>query len=75
MEVHTIQSVYLYHWLGHVRRLIGHFNNLSFLHIYMEFNSLADGISKQAIGLGGGMIAWKELSYGCLIDSGLLSLY
>ena len=74
-EVHSIQSVDLHHWLGHVKQLIGFFNNLSFHHIYREFNKMADGLSKRAIGLVGGVIDWEELFEGSVIDSGQLSLH
>ena len=57
LEVHSIQSVDLYHWLGCVKRLFLLLNNLSFHHIYREYNTLADALSKQAIGLGGRLIA------------------
>ena len=75
MEAHSIQSVDLFHYIGRVKRLFGHFINLSFLHIYREYNKLAAGISKQDIGLKGGMIAWEEHSEGCLTDSGQMSLF
>ena len=54
--------------------MFGLFNNISFLHIYREYNKQDDGLSKQAIGLGGGVIAWEEHSEGCTIDSGQMSL-
>ena len=75
MEVHSIQYVDLLHCLGRVKRLFGHFINLSFLHIYWEYNKQEDGLSKQAIGLGGGVIAWEEHSEGCIIDSRQMSLF
>ena len=73
-DVYSIHSVGLFHWLGRVKRLIGLFNNLSFQHIYKDFNSLVDDLSKQAIGIEEGSITWEELSDGVLIDSGYLSL-
>ena len=57
--------------MGHVKRLLGYFNNISF----HEFNKLDDGLSKQAIGHVGGVIAWEELSEGRVIDSSQMSLY
>ena len=75
MEVHSIQSVDLFHWLGHVKRLIDHFINLSFLHIYHDYNKLVDSLSKEDIDLRGGMISWEEHIVGCLTISGQMSLF
>lgn len=58
LGVHTIQSVGLLHWLGRVKGPFCLFNNLHFHHIYREYNSLADDLSKQDIDLWGGKIVW-----------------
>ena len=46
MEAHTIQSMDLYHWIGRVMRLLVLFNNISFLHLYKEFNMMVDSLSE-----------------------------
>ena len=46
-----------------------------FYHIYREFNSKADDLSKWAIGPGEGKIVWEENIEDCLVDSGTLYLY
>ena len=75
LGVHTIQSIELLYCLGRVKGLFCLFNNLHFHHIYREYNSLADDLFKQAIGLGGGNMFWEEKLEGCIVDSGILSLY
>ena len=57
---HIIHSMDLKHWLLWVEELFGHFSSLTFQHVYREFNSLADELSKRAIGLGAGQIFREE---------------
>ena len=59
LGIHNIHSMELSHWLSSVKGLFCHFNNLHFHHIYREYNYVANDISKRAIGLGGGKIAWE----------------
>ena len=74
LDIHVIHSVTPFDWLGRVRRLMGLFPHLTLQHIYWEFNTQADDLSKQAIGIGVGSITWEEFSDGVLIDYGLLTL-
>ena len=57
---HSIHSLELEHWILRVKDLIGHFRIVTFQHVFREFNSLADDLSKKAIGMGPGRIFWEE---------------
>ena len=52
LDLHTIHSISLSHWPRRVRRLMDFSPFLTYSHIYREFNSLADDMSKKAIGIG-----------------------
>ena len=54
LGIHNIHSMELYHWSSRVKGLFCLFNILHFHHIYREYNSLADDLSKRDIGLGDG---------------------
>ena len=56
LGIHIIHSTKLSHWLSHVKGLFCHFNNLHFHHIFREYNSVANDLSKRDIGQGGGKI-------------------
>ena len=73
-NVHHLHTVELSHWLRWVRELIGLFQQITFCHIYREFNRVANGLSKKVIGSGGGHILWEEHSGGSMIDSRFMSL-
>ena len=75
LGIHTIHSIELLHWLGRVKGPFCSFYTLHFHHVYREDNSLADGLSKQAIGLGGGKMFWEEKLEGCTMDLGILSFH
>ena len=45
-EIHTVHSIELYHWLGRVKGIIRLCDSLYFHHIYKEYNTLADDLSK-----------------------------
>ena len=55
---YDIHSVELEHWLRKMKDLIRQFSTLSFQHIFREYNTLADGLSKRAIGIGFNVIYW-----------------
>ena len=73
LDLHTIHSISLSHWLRRARRLMAFFPSLTYSHIYREFNTQVDDLSKKAIGTGTSSITWDEISDGVLMDSGNLS--
>ena len=72
---HIIHSIDLERCLFQVKDIFGHFSSLTFQHVYREFNSLADELSKRAIGLGVGWLFFEEHIEGDLTDSGSLNLH
>ena len=73
--IYYIRFVELEHWLIRTKFLIKQFNSLSFQHIYREFNSLVDDLSKRAIVPRFKKICWWEFLDDALIESGTLSLF
>ena len=72
---YDISSVELEHWLSRTKELIKQFSTLTFQHIFREYNTVADDLSKRAIGTGFKEIILQEYSNGSLTDSGALLLY
>ena len=75
LNLHSLQSINLYHWLGRVRGSVDFFPTLSIRHVYQEFNSHEDALSKQEISIGSDSIFWKDLSNGVLIGEEDMSYY
>lgn len=72
MHRYNLQSLVLSYWIGRVIKLLDEFLRLPCQHIYCEFNSQADLLSKQGIDLAPGSICWKELSNDGIIAEGFL---
>ena len=62
----------LEHWLSRTKELIGQFSTITFQHIFRDFNTVEDDLSKKAIGTGFRNIFWQEFIDSSLIDSGSL---
>ena len=63
------QSVHLYGWLIRVEILKVSFHDISFKHIYREFNYEGDHLSKISIKEITGFLRFAEFVNGVLIDS------
>ena len=71
----SLQSIVLHHWTKRVRGLLDSGLPLTILHVYREFNTHADTLSKQAIGLHHGLIYWKKFVQDSLIKKGVLNYF
>ena len=69
----NLQCLVLSHWLGKVRHLLDLAPHLVCHHIYREFNSHADDLSKMALFQELGLIFWKEITMDGTIVEGSLS--
>ena len=52
--------------------LIDSFSALPFRHIYREFNTQVDKLSKIGLSMEPGVLFWKELRSGMMIEEGVL---
>lgn len=48
--------------MNRIKNLQGVFQDLSFQHIFREFNRKADALSKEALGFDEGLMAFKQFS-------------
>ena len=71
---HHIYSLNLSHWLRRFRSIIGYFLGTAFHHIYREFNTKVDSLSKKAIDDKIACLFFEELLDGIVIDSGVLKV-
>ena len=67
-----LQSLVLSRWIGRTRKLIDSFAPLPFRHIYREYNSQANKLSKSGLSMELGVLFWKELHSGRMIEEGVL---
>lgn len=58
----SFQSIILHHWIQRVHGLLDSYPSLNIAHVYREYNTLADILSKHAIGLRLGLIYLKEFA-------------
>ena len=74
-NVHHLHTVELSHWLRRVKDLIGLFQQISFGHIYREFNVQADTLSKQGLTVCLGKIFWKQFIKYYVVDDGVFQVH
>ena len=72
--MHHIYSLDLSHWLSRVGNLLCSFTKTTFHHIYKEYNSVADTLSKKVIDDKLGCIFFEELLNRIVINSGDLRI-
>ena len=73
---HTALNVpSLNHWCDDIRSMLLHAPLVIFKHIYREHNSMADGLSKQALKLDMGSGIFFESLEGLIIDRGQFMLF
>ena len=65
----------LYHWCRDIRKLCSCFLELSFSHIYREYNQLADRLSKKALTLAPGSGDYSDFFYGHLVSRDMIVLF
>ena len=65
----------LMHWCGDIKKMLLSSPHVIFKHIYREHNSLADGLSKEAIKLDMGHGSFTESLDGLVINDGHFELY
>ena len=65
----------LNHWCDDIRSMLLHAPLVIFKHIYREHNSMADGLSKQALKLDMGSRIFSESLEGLIIDQGQFMLF
>ena len=65
----------LNHWCDDIRSMLLHTPLVIFKHIYREHNSMADGLSKQALKLDMGSGIFFESLEGMIIDQGQFLLF
>ena len=65
----------LMHWCGDIKKMLLSAPHVIFKHIYREHNSLADGLSKEAIILDMGHGSFTESLDGLVINDGHFELY
>ena len=73
MHRQKLQSLVLQPWMVRVWSLLDLLSPLPCQHIYREFNSQADSLSKRGIDMPPGVIGWQELISGVIIADGSLS--
>jgi len=70
-----IQVITLVHWCQRTKSLISSFSEITFQHIFRELNSVADGLSKKAVGLQAGLLHFEELKDNIICSRGSLKLF
>ena len=65
----------LIHWCDRILALKSHFSTISFTHIYREYNSSADSLSKEALTLDMGVLKCKEYYDGEMIGCTTIQLF
>ena len=65
----------LMHWCGDIRNMLQQVPPVTFKDIFREHNSLADGLSKQALKLDMGYGTFFESLDGMVIDHGQFVLF
>ena len=65
----------LMHWRGDIKNMLHATPQVIFKHIYREHNSLADGLSKEALYLDMGHGHYTEFLDGLVINKGHFVLY
>ena len=73
--VARLTLVDLEHWCNHIIDIKSSFRSISFQHIYREQNSSANGLSKEALSLYMGKLAFIEYFEGEVIGNGNLRLF
>ena len=70
-----LQVMILILWKQKIRELIVLFENISFKHVYSEFNHLADQLFKEALRIEEGHIQYQEFQGKYMIDQGQLQIF
>lgn len=65
-----LNVIALSHWCGRARMDIDMQENISFAHIFREFNGQADELSKQALLGTEGLLVWEEWMDSSRLESG-----
>ena len=65
----------LFHWCRETQKLLKSFNDLSIIHIYREFNGIADSLSKQALMHSPGFGYYTEIFDDHLVHSDTYQLF
>ena len=65
----------LHHWCRDIRKLISCFHELSFCHIYREYNQIADRLSKRALTLAPRIGECSEFFDGHLVSHDMIELF
>ena len=65
----------LNHWCDDICAMLSHVPHVIFKHIYREHNSMADGLSKQALKLDMGSGIFSKSLEGMIIDHGQFMLF
>ena len=65
----------IYHWCRDIRKLCSCFLDLSFFHIYREYNQLADRLSKKALTLAPITTDCSEFFDGHLVSHDKIELF
>ena len=55
-----IRNVTMLHWYQKICDYRSNFKEISFQHIYREYNNMADTLSKEALTLGDGILLLKK---------------
>ena len=71
---HNFHTIQLLHWIKQTKVLIDHFRHTTFLHIYRELNTKADGLSKLAIGDCMKSIEWAKFYNASSIEQGIINI-
>ena len=62
-------------WCDRINEVKAFFLSLSFQHIYRENNSIADGLSKEALTMEMGNLSFSEYLDGETIGNGIIRLF
>lgn len=72
---YALNNIPLFYWCSRIKVLLQQFENLTLDHIYRQFNSMADALSKEAYSRAEGVICWEEHFESMMVDSGLVQIY
>ena len=65
----------LLHWCRESQKLLKSFKDLSIIHIYREYNGIADRLSKQALTFSPGFGCFYEIFYDHLVNNDSFQLH
>lgn len=70
-----LSSIFLIHWKRRVKSLLSAFETINICHLYREFNTTVDSLSRGSLGIMDGLLLCEEYSGTALQSSRFLKLF